>query len=111
MYCFFNTLPDEMLTEVALFLIPDHRSRCAFARVCRRFCGVAYDVFNQTPAFVYACQHQYTDIMERFLTDARVDPTAWGNAAIRWSSELGHPDVVRLLLADGRADPTAGNYA
>ena len=102
------TLPDEILVYVASFLVHDERTRCAFARVCRRFCGVAHDTFDQAPAFQHACRCGYITIVQRFLTDERLDPTMYNNA-IQISSYNGHADVVQLLLADGRADPTAGN--
>ncbi len=99
----FNTLPDEMLIYVASFL----HECCAFAHVCRRFHGVAHDVFNQEPVFWHACRCGYTEIVKQLLVDARVDPAADNNYAIRCSSMNVHPDVVRLLLEDDRTDPTA----
>ena len=43
---------------------------------------------------------------------ARVDPTAKDNQAIRRASQNGHIEIVRLLLSDSRVDPSANdNYA
>ncbi len=83
--------------------------RSAFACVSRRFYGVAHDVFDQTPAFLHVCQHEYIDIVERFLADARANPAAKNSEAIQLSSWHGHADVVKLLLADGGAAPEAGD--
>ncbi|KKK52658.1 hypothetical protein LCGC14_3102700, partial [marine sediment metagenome] len=105
----FHTLPDEILSHIASFLVYDNQSRCAFTRACCRFYGVAHDVFDQKPAFQYACRHRYTEIVKLLLADGRVDPTADNNWAFRLSSKKGHTDVVRLLLEDGRADPTSDN--
>ena len=102
-----DILPDEMLAEVASFLLDDDRASCTFSCVCCRFYGVGHDVFDQGPAFQHACYNGYTDIVKLFLTNSRVDPTADNNCAIRKSSENGHTEVVKLLLADGRADPAA----
>ena len=121
-----NTLPDEMLGEVASFLVGDDRASCAFACVCRRFRRVAYAVFDQSQAFIRACYRGYADIVQGFLADGRVDPAAAINVVMKWrdrhgvmhmgcvystdaicvSSRNGHADIVKLLLADGRADPT-----
>jgi len=49
----------------------------------------------------------HADVVRLLLADARVDPAAYDNTAIRWSSSMGHAEVVKLLLADGRADPNA----
>ena len=70
---------------------------------------MAHDTFDQGPAFQHVCRQGYIDIMQRLLSDGRVDPAADNNKAIRVSIENGNIEVVRLLLADGRADPTAGN--
>ena len=57
-----DLIPDEMLVYVASFLVYDSRSRCAFARVCRRFCGMAREVFDQGPSFLHACQRGYAGL-------------------------------------------------
>ncbi len=47
-------------------------------------------------------------MVERLLADARVDPAARDNFALRVASEGGHLAVVERLLADARVDPAAG---
>ena len=110
---FFDALPDEMLVYVATF-VASPGDRMPFVLVCRRFRAAAWTAFDPMPSFQHACEKGYADVVKRLLllADARVDPAAVDNRAIRWSSENGHADVVQLLLADARVDPvTRNNYA
>ena len=75
----FYMLPDEMLSNIASFLIHNNQARCAFSRVCRRFCGVAHDKFDQSQTFQHACRRGYIDIVQLLLEDGRVDPAANDN--------------------------------
>jgi hypothetical protein len=47
----------------------------------------------------WAAHHGYTEALERFLDDPRVDATASDNYAIKQANQNNHIDAVRLLLA------------
>jgi hypothetical protein len=54
-----------------------------------------------------ACKNGHTAVVKLLLADARVDPAARDNQAIRLVSQNGHATVVAQLLADPRVDPAA----
>ena len=65
--------------------------------------------FANNSAFRNASQNGQIAIVDRFLQDGCVDPSADNNSAIRYASENGHIAVVDRLLQDGRVDPSAVN--
>ena len=61
--------------------------------------------------FFEACKRGDLLLVEQLLQDARVDPSASDNCAIRWAAEDGHSAVVERLLQDERVNPAADdNY-
>lgn len=46
-------------------------------------------------------------MVKLLLADARVDPTAFNNYAMRLASANGSTEVVKLLLADERVGPNS----
>ncbi|KTD11749.1 Ankyrin repeat protein [Legionella gratiana] len=75
-------------------------------------------------AFQEACSLGYSNLVELFLNDNRVDPTSPSIQAIEYSFSPsitdsfglqqacynGHVDTVDLLLKDRRSDPSSGDY-
>jgi ankyrin repeat protein len=57
---------------------------------------------------VDACIHGNVDEVKKLLLKG-VNPSAYGNLAIRWAASNYHIKVVEILLQDGRADPTIDN--
>jgi hypothetical protein len=51
----------------------------------------------------------FTDAVKLLLLDARVDPSARDNQALRCAAGKGHLEIVKLLLSDARVDPSAKN--
>lgn len=58
-------------------------------------------------ALLVAVQHGRVEFVRQLLLDARVDPSAEGDAAIRLAAKHGHAGVVALLLTDPRVSPQA----
>jgi hypothetical protein len=57
-------------------------------------------------------EYGYFEIVKLLLADARVDPTARDNCAVRMASHIGNYDIMKLLLADAHVDSSAeNNYA
>jgi len=57
--------------------------------------------------FIEACKNGHVDVVRVLLSNTQVDPSRYGNCAIRRASEHGHKEVVRLLLSDTRVDPSS----
>jgi hypothetical protein len=58
-------------------------------------------------ALLMAVWGGFTDAVKLFLSDSRVDPSAWDYATLRNAAEKGHLKIMRLLLADPRVIPSA----
>jgi hypothetical protein len=57
--------------------------------------------------FVRCCYAGDAKRVRELLADARIDPTAQSNIALRWAAYNEHADVMRVLLADPRVSPSA----
>lgn len=63
---------------------------------------------------MYNLTYKYSkkEILQRYITDFRVDRSAADNYAIRVASQRGYIEIVKVLLADPDVDPSAdSNYA
>ncbi|KAJ3089709.1 hypothetical protein HK100_007671 [Physocladia obscura] len=68
----------------------------------------ARNIWGCRNAFSRACKNGHEAIMERFLQDPRIDPSA--DRSIRFAAEKGHFGIVKRLLADPRVDPSDSEF-
>jgi hypothetical protein len=64
---------------------------------------------NDYQIFLNAAECGNLAVVELLLQNARVDPSAYDNYAVRWAAHEGHLAVVRRLLQDARVDPSAND--
>ncbi|KAI8906036.1 hypothetical protein EDD86DRAFT_277429 [Gorgonomyces haynaldii] len=87
-----------------LFLAMDH-AKVDIALQLLKMCDESDAAFQTM--MPWAARLGHLDIVKHCLDDARVDPGAFDQYAVRIASEMGNDKMVRLLIENPRTDPSA----